>query len=734
MVVTSDQGNPLAGVAVTFTVTAGSGRVGATHATSDVDGRASAGSWTLGTKAGVNQVTATVPGLSGVTFQATGTPGDPAQIEAPRDSASGVVGEVVSPAPRVTVRDQYDNPVPDVLVRFAVAAGGGTVAVSEARTDGGGAVSVGPWTLGPVPGPNTLVVTIGSLSAPLVAVARAGAAAQVDLIGSGQTTLVGSLVPQAVGVRVRDRFNNPLSFLPVIFTPDGLDSIGSSVVATDSAGVATNTGWRLGTMAGPHLLTVLIDPVATRLTRTLTATALADVPALLRLVDGDGQVDTVRSLLPRALRVRITDRYGNPTAGTVTFQVADGGGSVSPAVVATGPDGSAAAFWRAGSAVGTQVVHARLSQTASLIVFVASIDNPVANFLVSVTAGANFACGLSAGGEAWCWGSNMRGQLGDGTTTDRAYAVRVQTSVRFARLALGAEASCGLTAAGRAYCWGRNDLGQLGDGTGIARSTPQPVAGNLVFRDVSAGGAGGCGVTVNDVGYCWGDGSIGQLGTGQQFSALAPVPVTGGLKFTTIRAGWFQACGIATNLATYCWGKNVYGNLGNPVPGLGLSPVGVIGGHAFVTLASGPLTVCGTTNAKEAYCWGFFGTGNFGDGRLDQTGLGTSTPSRAAGGESIVEMGIGEATCALTVDGRVLCFGNNSVAQFGAGYSGGAEANPVATKLPAGAIVKSVTMGQNFGCVSTAASIVYCWGYSATGETGGGRLDDQVEPVMVRHQ
>ncbi len=733
VVVTSDQGNPLAGVVVTFEVTFGGGDVGATQATTNGDGRASALRWTLGRRAGSNQVTAAVAGLSPVRFEAIGAPDNPAQIEVRGDSALGVVGEVLDPAPRLIVRDQYDNPVPGVLVGFEVSTGGGSVAEAERRTDATGGTTIGRWTLGPGSGPHTLVATVGNLDARVTAVARAGAPAQIELLGSGQTGVVGTVVPQSVGVRVRDRFGNPVALVPVSFTPVNAGSVGSSVATTDPAGVAMVVDWRLGTVVGSYSLAVVVDPAAARLAQTLTATAVADAPALLRLVDGDAQMDTVMSLLPRALQVRVTDRHGNPAVGTVTFQVATGGGTVSPAAVTTGPDGNAAAVWRAGPLVGTQVLQARLSQTASLIVFIASIDNPVA-FLASVAAGGAFACGLTPTGEAWCWGDNRRGQLGDGTTISRAYASRVQTTIRFARLSLGSETSCGLTSAGQAFCWGRNDLGQSGDGTGIDRRTPRPVTGGLVFQDIGSGGAGACGVTLTGDGYCWGDGSIGQLGTGFQAGALAPVPVAGGLKFTMIRPGGFQTCGIATNRATFCWGKYAYGNLGNPAVPLALSPAPVLGGHAFVTLASGPLTVCGITSANEAYCWGFSGNGNFGDGRRDIDGLGTSTPTRAAGGQSIAEIGIGEATCARTTDGRVLCFGNNSTAQAGAGYTSGAEPNPITTKMPTNVAVTGVTTGQNFSCASTTANIVYCWGYSELGAVGAGRFDTQLEPAIVRHQ
>ena len=59
----------------------------------------------------------------------------------------------------------------------------------------------------------------------------------------------------------------------------------------------------------------------------------------------------------------------------------------------------------------------------------------------------------------------------------------------FASLTAGAYHTCGLTSGGAAYCWGYNVYGQLGDGSTTGRTAPVAVAGGLTFASLTAGRA-----------------------------------------------------------------------------------------------------------------------------------------------------------------------------------------------------------------------------------------------------
>ena len=228
-------------------------------------------------------------------------------------------------------------------------------------------------------------------------------------------------------------------------------------------------------------------------------------------------------------------------------------------------------------------------------------DHP---FIQLTASTASHTCGLEADGEAWCWGVNENGRLGDGTEDNRTSPVRVSGGLSFTSLAAGGGHTCGLTANGTAYCWGLNSRGQVGDGTNTQRLAPALVSTTVKFKQLAAGVAHTCGVALDGLAYCWGDNVVGALGDETTESKSSPVPVAGGNQFTSIVIGERHGCGLTQEGITLCWGFNNFGALGDGTFITRLSPVAMFTPIVFKKLAAGAYHTCGINLSDVTYCWG----------------------------------------------------------------------------------------------------------------------------------
>ena len=183
VVMVQDQyGNPLAGVTVTFAVTAGGGTLSATTAATDETGRAAI-ALTLGPDPGRNTVVARVPELKPVIFSATGRTIPTTLATVSGDGQQGAAGSVLADPFVVEVRDQNNAPLEGAEVIFAVTAGGGTLSPDTATTDGNGRAST-TLTLGGDLETVTVVATVAELE-PVTFTASTKATPDFD--GDGET-------------------------------------------------------------------------------------------------------------------------------------------------------------------------------------------------------------------------------------------------------------------------------------------------------------------------------------------------------------------------------------------------------------------------------------------------------------------------------------------------------------------------------------------------------------------
>ena len=342
--------------------------------------------------------------------------------------------------------------------------------------------------------------------------------------------------------------------------------------------------------------------------------------------------------------------------------------------------------------------------------------------VTAIAAGSDHTCTLTTAGATMCWGDNRYGQLGDGTTTNRSQPTDVKGLARgVAALAAGGLHTCALTTGGGVQCWGDNRNGQLGDSTTTSRPEPKDVVG--LPRGVTAIAAGGgytCALTTDGAVKCWGANTWGQIGDGTTAKRLEPTDVKGLERgVVAIATGYGRTCALKTEGGVMCWGYS---------PGqldAGTTNYSLHSGTTIAVSYRDPHPYCGTEDWQRTMSWnngdGLFGHGTTSYEPAEVKGLPPGVTAIAAGFRH---------TCALTTDGSIACWGDNSNGQIGKSHSVSARSEPTDVKgLESG--VAAIAAGGGHTCALTTAGRVKCWGYNADGQVGDGSTTNAPEPTDV---
>ena len=363
-----------------------------------------------------------------------------------------------------------------------------------------------------------------------------------------------------------------------------------------------------------------------------------------------------------------------------------------------------------------------------------------------------FSCALTTAGGVKCWGRGDFGSLGNGDFVNSALPVDVTgLTSGVVQIALGSVHACALTAAGGVKCWGYNISGQLGNGTtdrGPGIATPVDVIGlTSSVAQVTAGEAHTCVVTMGGTVQCWGSNVYGELGVGTfsplpQPSILTPVEVIGLENVVQISAGRRHTCALTSGGGVKCWGLNGFGQLGNGTfstsipggsPGAGsATPVDVMGlASGVAQISAGREHTCAVTNGGAVKCWGLNRDGQLGNGTL-MTGSPTFVPRPVdviglTSGVSIVSAG-GDHTCAPTIGGAK-CWGQNDAGQLGNGTFTTIDPPGIPTPVDVSGLtsgVAKISGGSGHTCAVLTSGGAKCWGHNQVGELGNGDFYNRI--------
>jgi hypothetical protein len=251
--------------------------------------------------------------------------------------------------------------------------------------------------------------------------------------------------------------------------------------------------------------------------------------------------------------------------------------------------------------------------------------------VTAIVPGRNHTCALTDAGGALCWGENAYGQLGDGTTTMRTTPTPVAgLSSGVAAIASGARHTCALLTTGGLKCWGSNLYGQLGNGTSSPSpvTTPVNVSGlSSGVASVATGGFHSCATSTSGAARCWGWNAFGQLGDGTFIDRSTPTIMSGlASDVASITAGGSHTCVIMTDTEARCVGDNAMGQIGDGTLTQHSVAVTVLGHESGVALLlNGGDFSCAVTTLLR--CWGLNTSGQLGCGACGGPRLPAPTPA-----------------------------------------------------------------------------------------------------------
>jgi alpha-tubulin suppressor-like RCC1 family protein len=347
----------------------------------------------------------------------------------------------------------------------------------------------------------------------------------------------------------------------------------------------------------------------------------------------------------------------------------------------------------------------------------------------SIKGGDNYTISLDNHGQIWGWGYNVKGQIGDNSTTDQSTPVSVY-GVRKTFCSIGNcySTSFGIDYTGQVWGWGNNYNGEIGNNDSGDVYTPISIKGNKkTFCKIIGGQYHSISIDYTGQVWGWGYNIFGQIGNDSTNQERTPVSIYGEKKtFCSITASKLHSLGIDYKGQIWGWGYNNEGQLGNNSTVSERTPVSVhIGNKTFCSISTGPSHSIAIDKNGEVWGWGSNYDGQLGIYNLTYFSIPTFITNRkktkliaTAGWSSF-----------YIKDGQIWGWGNN--------YSGTLGNNSTVNK----STPISIQGNQKTFCNITAAwyntnaidfnGQVWSWGSNSIGGLGNNSTINESTPVSI---
>lgn len=332
-------------------------------------------------------------------------------------------------------------------------------------------------------------------------------------------------------------------------------------------------------------------------------------------------------------------------------------------------------------------------------------------------------------GTLWGWGDNGAGQLGLGHNTDQLVPVQVGTA-QWRSVAVGPAHTVGVRADGTLWAWGQNGSGQLGDGTTTSQTSPIQIGTDTTWRSATAQEQQTLALRRNGTLWGWGDNFFGQLGLGVLANPKQLMPVqVGTATWQSVSTCYHHTAAVRTDGTLWTWGQNNSGQLGDGTTYSSDVPHQIGTATTWRSATAGQTWMLGIQTDGSLWGWGY---GPLGDLAIPTASYGALVPTRSGTATTwqAVVTGGGH-TVAVQTDGSLWAWGSGGSGQIGSSLLiPDPQFAPI--PLPSPATWQSIAVGTHYMVGLRPDGTLWSWGDSFGGQLGNAPVGGyQFRPVQV---
>jgi len=359
------------------------------------------------------------------------------------------------------------------------------------------------------------------------------------------------------------------------------------------------------------------------------------------------------------------------------------------------------------------------------------IVQPVLN---TISAGGSSSFAITPDGVLWGWGHNDRGQLGDGTTTDRRSPVKIMDDV--ISVSASGRHTMAIRSDGSLWGWGWNHDGEIGDGTREvrqARLSPVKIMDDVAIVAVGVGRT--MAIRSNGSLYGWGSCSLALAMPGER--THRPVHVMDNVIDVSLGGGFGHSTIIKSDGSLWIWGQNQHGQLGDGTRTNQYSPIKIM--DDVTAVSAGSNYTMAIKSDGSLWGWGindFLNVSNqfvLSTSTSNQSGIGTimlsSVPWQPVSGvvsepvlimDDVISVSAGlNHTMAIRGDDSLWVWGVNEI--------GDVLRYPI--KVMDNIVAVSAGWGHSMAVKSDGS--LWTWGHNAHGQLGDGTRENSNSPIQI---